>query len=505
MRLKTIFSILFLISATVLSNAQSKEILARSSMLAAEEEYNKENYKECLSYLEEVETALGQTNSRVQYLKVKTLMALNVFILAEIELKQFFDITPENEPSPEKYDEMVLAVSKIKRLMAESEKKKAEDEARAKEELIRAEKDKVREAQLYNSANTKKTIVAYQEYISNFPEGKHAAEVKEKIAFITKCQTEILEYSKKIELNPKNSSNFYLRGIMKIQINDYADAIKDFNKTIEINSKDADGYLYRGFSKLQLNDYMGAIPDLNKAIKLNPKKSEAYLYLGNTKHNLKDYQGAKEDYTKSIKLEPSKAQAHLMLGNVKLFLKDYQGAIKDYNKTIEIEPTNANATFFRGYVKDILKDYKAAMTDYNRTIEIDPDHINAYFFRGKINQRQLKDFQSAKTDFERVIYLNTDSTYTAFSIFFLGNKDKALNILNDLISTNAYNIEKQKTSYYSLACLYSLDGNKPEAIKALTNAFDKGFDDFTWIETDDDLDNIKSSPEFKELIIKYKK
>jgi uncharacterized protein (TIGR02145 family) len=130
MNLKTICATTLFFCSILLVNAQSKDILAKSAMLNADEAYNKTDYYKCLKYLKDAETNLGKTNSRIQYLKVKSLMALGVndfnnkaiWLQADTALKVFFDVTPENGYVPEKYDEMLMAVSKVAEYIAEREK-----------------------------------------------------------------------------------------------------------------------------------------------------------------------------------------------------------------------------------------------------------------------------------------------------------------------------------------------------------------------------------------------
>jgi tetratricopeptide (TPR) repeat protein len=44
---------------------------------------------------------------------------------------------------------------------------------------------------------------------------------------------------------------------------------------------------------------------------------------------------------------------------------------------------------------------------------------------------------------------------------------------------------------YNLACSYSLLNKLPEALIALKNAIDLGFDDFSWLSQDPDLANLR--------------
>ena len=62
-----------------------------------------------------------------------------------------------------------------------------------------------------------------------------------------------------------------------------------------------------------------------------------------------------------------------------------------------------------------------------------------------------------------------------------------------------------KGNYYDAACLYSVIGEKEQAIDYLRQAFEKGFRRFAHIERDNDLNNIRKLPAFKKLLDKYKR
>jgi len=53
---------------------------------------------------------------------------------------------------------------------------------------------------------------------------------------------------------------------------------------------------------------------------------------------------------------------------------------------------------------------------------------------------------------------------------------------------------------YNLACSLCLLDRKRDAVKALERAFDLGYDDFTWMLQDPDLERLRGFAEFEELI-----
>jgi tetratricopeptide (TPR) repeat protein len=249
----------------------------------------------------------------------------------------------------------------------------------------------------------------------------------------------------------------------------------------------------------------------NPLIEKDPTNRNAYYIRGDAKSHMQDYKGAIQDYSKCIELDPNFADAYCDRADAMENLKNHQGAIPDYNKCIESNPGDLYRYFKRADAKKSSKDYQGAIRDYNKCIELDPNNefarylnINYYFSRGKIYQIHLNDVQAAKKDFEKVILMNDNVEPIAFSNYYLGEKEKAFNLLDKTLKDAGADIEKQNLIYYWGARLYSIDGNQAEALKSLKNALEKGYNNYSSIEDDEDLDNIRNSPEFKDLINTYK-
>ncbi len=59
--------------------------------------------------------------------------------------------------------------------------------------------------------------------------------------------------------------------------------------------------------------------------------------------------------------------------------------------------------------------------------------------------------------------------------------------------------------YYNLACSFSLTGKINEAIEALKKAVNLGYDDFDYMNIDQDLLNVRNNNRYKEIFTKWTK
>lgn len=94
------------------------------------------------------------------------------------------------------------------------------------------------------------------------------------------------------------------RGNAYSTLKQHEKAIGDFSKAIELNPKEAGFYFNRGSTYLKLNRYKKAIEDFDRAIKLNPSSTEAYLNRDAAYQYLSQYEKAIKDFTKVIERNP---------------------------------------------------------------------------------------------------------------------------------------------------------------------------------------------------------
>jgi tetratricopeptide (TPR) repeat protein len=180
------------------------------------------------------------------------------------------------------------------------------------------------------------------------------------------------------DINPEGETEGFRRGI---RLKDLKNALTDFSKSLDIDHNNSTDYNLRGIIKYELGDYDGAMLDYNQAIEINPENAEAYLSRGFAKWKL-DFQAALTEFYKAIEIDPDSPDANYMIGLITAYSKnDYEGAIPFYNKLIDINPKDAYSYLARGNCRETFKDYILAIEDFSKAIEIEPKHSWAYFQR----------------------------------------------------------------------------------------------------------------------------
>ena len=204
----------------------------------------------------------------------------------------------------------------------------------------------------------------------------------------------IADYTKVIELAPRDYAAYSNRGLAKKRLGDTAGAMADYNSSLNI--KPDYSYALRGRALLRKaqGDNTGAMADLDKALTVNPKDGFAYFDRGSVKNTLKDYPGAISDFTNAILYDPEEKESYY---NRAIALKasgKIKEAIADYDKYISLNTSNtrylADGYQNRGIAKTILKDYAGAVADLSVAIKLFPEDAVLYTNRADAYRKMGK-------------------------------------------------------------------------------------------------------------------
>ena len=159
---------------------------------------------------------------------------------------------------------------------------------------------------------------------------------------------------------------------------DYKGAIDDFTKAIELFPKEPYYYRYRSWAKKNLSDLPGALSDQDKEIELAPLNPENYIRRAYTKSKLNDLSGAVADYSKAIEIEPLDSYYYNYRANIKRKQGDFLGAILDYTKIIELKEIARTGYYMRGKVKHQIGEMTYC-EDWKKAAELGNDSAAVLF------------------------------------------------------------------------------------------------------------------------------
>lgn len=215
--------------------------------------------------------------------------------------------------------------------------------------------------------------------------------------------------------------------------------------------------------------------------------------------DLGDYDKALEYCNQAIALDSVKTNYLYEKANILDNAGRTQEAIKTMSDYIANTPDEPAGYYQRGWFKDHSGDIEGALEDYTMAITLQPNEAYAYLNRGVL-YRLKGENAKAESDFKQVVRLDSipeDAECSFYAYYYLGQKDKAIEVLNTMLDKD------KKGNCYDAACLYSVMGEKEKALSYLRQSLEDGYRRFAHIKRDRDLDNIRNTEEFKVLLKEF--
>lgn len=246
--------------------------------------------------------------------------------------------------------------------------------------------------------------------------------------------------------NFKNRNDFFRRGRIAYESEQFEKAIHAFSKVIETDPHDTHALTFRGLAYRELKNYDLSLSDLRKVVFIDPKYRVGELNLGcvlrDTKQleesvtafnsaetldpenplifqnralsyiGLGNWEDAKSDCETALILTPDAAQTYALLAQVLYGSGKKSDALESIKRAIEIDPHEPEAYKVRAYIRCAENDVENGIPDYIKAAELNPrialdylDHPEELL--GKLLERlnQLIGINVVKHDVQSLINL----------------------------------------------------------------------------------------------------
>lgn len=279
----------------------------------------------------------------------------------------------------------------------------------------------------------------------------------------------IKNYYKAIDIFPEfKQANFNLAKVLSIQ-NRQEEAKRYLNKAIKIDPSFGEAYHNLGSIFMMEGNDKKAAELFYQAIRINPKLEPAFYNLGIITANHGKIDESIHLLSIAVLLNPEFTEAQNKLNTIKAFLKKIELQINKINLLLKSDPNNHLLYYKLGVLLKSIHRLNEAEKHFRQTLSLKPDYFQALTKLAQLYTEQ-KEYDKAISLFKKTIEL----------------------------------YPKKNNLYYNIGCLYSKKHMETESISWLKKAIKNGFDNFQWMKTDPDLDNIRTSLNFQELLLKQK-
>ena len=237
----------------------------------------------------------------------------------------------------------------------------------------------------------------------------------------------LANFTKAIELNPRNIHAFLRRGIERCRRGDCEHAAcEDLWDAVDLNPlklaekneqsrallerltddsiQDMTGILVetinaRGVAFLRADMFDEAFDDFNEAIEYDPDNFRLYIHRGAVNKEFDYHEKAVADFSEAIRLQPDFASAYSYRAGSYLSLEKYPEAIEDYDKKISMDNGSAIDYINRAFCHSKLRNKQQALEDGETAIRMDPSSKEIRRCLKGIH-RELKEYEKAATTSE---------------------------------------------------------------------------------------------------------
>lgn len=236
-------------------------------------------------------------------------------------------------------------------------------------------------------------------------------------------------------------------------------------KGIKIEN-DPEEFLSRGNLFFNLGNFSEALKAYDKAIELEPNFVVAWINKGIVLGKFGNHEEAIKYLDKAIELDPYDDLAWYNKGVAFGKLGRHDEVLKFMDEVIKLKSNDAGAWMNKGVSLDRLGRYNEALIAYDEAIGIRPDYAKAWISKGVVLERLGR----------------YDEVLKAY--------DKAIEEIKPYLAV----------IWYNGACVYSLKGNKENALKDLSKAIDLDAKFKEYAKKNQGFEKLWNDEDFKKIV-----
>jgi protein kinase/serine/threonine-protein kinase len=280
-------------------------------------------------------------------------------------------------------------------------------------------------------------------------------------------------------------------------------AIEEAQKAISLDPNLPEGYKALAAVYYVKGWLTKAVEAGEKAVKANPNSALALNALGFYYGEIGEYEKAFPLEKKAVILSPAWAYPCVDMGQVYYGLDDLARAEEWLKKAVELQPNLDHTTSSLSRFYLACGDFQKAVQQTQKFLSLSPNALSALMYAANA-ELFSGNYEKAQEYYQK---LGGGDVELGYIYWKTGKKDEARKLFKESLDQFQKQIE-QGDEYYGtrqyIAMIYSIQGNKEEALNWLQKAVDAGWLYYRYILRHPMLENIREEPRFKEIIEKTK-
>jgi len=299
-------------------------------------------------------------------------------------------------------------------------------------------------------------------------------------------------------------------------------------------------FIYHTVARKDIDE---AIDHFERAAYLDPSFALAHCGLGSAYANrvikgfgdTGDHQNAQEAFDKALALDPYLLEARMHMVFIYLSRGEKQKARDAAEQLGREAPNDVGVHFARGVLARLDGDYEKSLRSFDRMVRLNPaEGVVVSYNRARLLTYQGR-YDEALAELDQGAALEPDhpliKTFRARALYYKGEPVKAAEILEQVLDQHpqldgirpiyatflsALGFSEEARAQltdevlrtadtdhdvaYWLASAYALEGERESALRWLRRAIALGNENKPWFEHDKNWDELRSDPEYQEIV-----
>jgi serine/threonine-protein kinase len=285
-----------------------------------------------------------------------------------------------------------------------------------------------------------------------------------------------------------------------------AEAITELRRALELAPNSDEAYRRLAAAYMDARRKNEAIRAFEKAAELNPYYWLNYRQLGKAYFQIGDNDKALAAWQKIIQLEPDNFEGYQDVGAVYLTEANYSECIPLFQKALQLNPTADNYSNL-GTSYFYLKRYDEAVRMFAKATEMNPNDqelrgnlADAYRWSGQKDKADATYDQAISLAFKDLEVNPRDANALQYVALYYAKKGQftwAQDYIRKARAIDPNNVY----CVYNEGVVDALAGRQQDALKALREAFEKGYST-DQARNDPELNSLRGIPEFDKMVNK---
>jgi TolB-like protein/DNA-binding winged helix-turn-helix (wHTH) protein/Tfp pilus assembly protein PilF len=236
-----------------------------------------------------------------------------------------------------------------------------------------------------------------------------------------------------------------------------------------------------------------------KALALDPSLAEPHSSLAFIKlFNDWDWPGAEAEFKQALALNPNLARAHHGYSYYLVIMQRLDEAVNESERARDLDPFDFYANEWLGQALYHARRYDDALRQLRRTVEMFPDRGERLYWQIAEVYEQKRMFAEAFAARQQALSHDEDPNVAAL-VTPLGEAYKRAGYRGWLLKS----VQVQEQGHMCAAHEYALLNDEAHAMTCLERAYGEHSVSTLFIRTAPELDSIRSSPRFRDLVRRF--